>query len=140
MPPPALTRSDIEVIRGKTNRTGRNYGGPPPPYGNNNGRHRGGYSGGYRGNRESYNGRNRDNQRFEPHHNSPHGIPQSGRWQSSAGPAFDVRANSSTAANARHQQGWSDNTNEYNGPGRRAEDFGTRPPYGGGHWHGRDHA
>jgi 5'-3' exoribonuclease 2 len=29
MPAPVLTRSDIEVIRGKTNRSGRSYGGAP---------------------------------------------------------------------------------------------------------------
>ncbi|PHH68339.1 hypothetical protein CDD80_7587 [Ophiocordyceps camponoti-rufipedis] len=30
LPPPVLTRSDIEVIRGRATRHGRNYGGPPP--------------------------------------------------------------------------------------------------------------
>ncbi|KAL7942276.1 exoribonuclease [Trichoderma barbatum] len=141
MPPPALTRSDIEVIRGRTNRgPGRNYGGPPQHYGNNNGgRYRGGYSGGHRDTRDSYNGRNRDNQRFEPQHNAPYGMPQPGRWQPSAGPGFDPRAGPS--ANSRPQQGWSNNRNDYNRQGRRGEDYGTRPPYGGGgHWQGRDHA
>ncbi|RFU76121.1 5 -3 exoribonuclease 2 [Trichoderma arundinaceum] len=137
MPVPALTRSDIEVIRGKTNRTGRNYGGGPPPYGNNNGRHRFGNSGGFRDARESYAGRNRDNQRFEPHHSS-YTMPQSGRWQAPTVPAFDPRASSSTATNMRHQQGWFDNRGEHNAPARRGEDFGARPPYGGGHWHRRD--
>ncbi|KAH6610977.1 5 -3 exoribonuclease 2 [Trichoderma cornu-damae] len=135
MPTPALTRSDIEVIRGKANRTGRNYGGAPPPYGNNNGRHRPGYPGGPRDARESYTGRNRDSQRFEPN-NSPHAMPQSGRWQSPNVPPFAARASASTAA--RYQQGWFDNRGEHNAPGRRGEDFGARPPYGG-HWHGRDY-
>lgn len=29
MPPPALTRSDIEILRSKANRSGRSYGGAP---------------------------------------------------------------------------------------------------------------
>ncbi|UKZ52260.1 5'-3' exoribonuclease 2 [Trichoderma virens] len=120
MPPPALTRSDIEVIRGKTNRPGRNYGGPPQHYGNNNGgRPRGGYSGGYRDTRGSYNGYNRDSQRFEPHHNAPYGMQQPGRWQPSAGPAFDPRAGPPPGTYGRPQQGWSDNRNDYNRQGGR---------------------
>ncbi|KAL6858655.1 exoribonuclease [Trichoderma novae-zelandiae] len=148
MPPPALTRSDIEEIKGKTNRTGRNYGGPPSHYGNNNGRQRGGYSGGYRDTREPYNGRNRDNQRFQPYPNPPYGMPQPppyggpqhGGWQPSNGPAFDPRAGPSAFPNARHQQGWSDGRNEYRGRGRRGQDSGPRPPHRGGHWQGRDYA
>ncbi|KAL7930943.1 exoribonuclease [Trichoderma chlorosporum] len=142
MPPPALTRSDIEVIRGRSNRPGRgNYGGPPQHYGNNNGgRHRGGYSGGYRDSRDSYNGHNRDNQRFESHHNAPYGSSQHGRWQPSGGPAFDPRAGPPPAAYNRPQQGWSDNRNDYNRQRGRGGNYGTRPPRGGGHWHGRDYA
>lgn len=139
MPPPALTRSDIEVIRGKTNRPGRNYGGGPPHYGNNNygnnnGRPRFGNSGGYRDSRDSYGGRNRDNQRFEPY-NAPPAMQQPGRWQPPAAP-FDPRAGPPAAANMRHQPGRYDNRGGYNAPGRRGEDSGPRPPYGG-HWQQR---
>ncbi|KAL7954277.1 exoribonuclease [Trichoderma compactum] len=148
MPSPALTRSDIEVIRGKTNRPGRNYGGPPQHYGNNNGgRHRGGYSGGYRDSRDSYNGHSGDNQRFEPHYNAPYGMPQPGRWQPSAGPAFDPRAGPPPGTYAQPQQGWSDNRNDYNRQGNdynrqggRGGNYGTRPHYGGGQRRGRDYA
>ncbi|KAK0765256.1 hypothetical protein N5P37_001182 [Trichoderma harzianum] len=170
MPPPALTRSDIEVIRGKTNnRGGRNYGGPPQHYGNNNGGwYRGGYSGGYRDTRDSYNGHNRDNQRFEPQYNAPYGMPQPGRWQPSGGPSFDPRAGPPPGTYAQPQQGWSDNRNDYNRQGNdynrqgndynrqgndynrqgndynrqggRGGNYGNRPHYGGGQRRGRDYA
>ncbi|KAK4071282.1 uncharacterized protein Triagg1_6313 [Trichoderma aggressivum f. europaeum] len=148
MPPPALTRSDIEVIRGKTNRPGRNYGGHPQHYGNNNG--------------------GRDNQRFEPHSNAPYGMPQAGRWQPSGGPSFDPRAGPPPGTYAQPQQGWSDNRNDYNRQGNdynrqgndynrqgndynrqgndynrqggRGGNYGTRPHYGGGQRRGRDYA
>ncbi|KAL7807700.1 exoribonuclease [Trichoderma gracile] len=170
MPPPALTRSDIEEIRGKSNRGGRNYG---RPYGNNNGRQRGGYSGGYRDNQQPYNGRDRDNQRFQQYppnppygmpqqppygmppqppfgmppqppygmpQQPPFGVPQHGGWQPSTGPAFDGRGGPSSFPNARHQQGRSDGRNEYRGRGRGGYNSGPRPPYRGGHWQGRDRA
>src|SRR5687767_5318955 len=63
-PPPALNSSDIEIIRGKSNRGGRSHGGAPLGRYDNVGRHqpinygpdsRGG-RGGYGGGRGSYNG------------------------------------------------------------------------------------
>ncbi|KAL6887817.1 exoribonuclease [Trichoderma evansii] len=141
MPVPVLTRSDIEILRGRGNRGGRNnYGGS---YRNNNGRNGPGYAGGYRDSRGSHTGHYRDNQRFESH-NSHHGMQQHGRWQPPAGPAFDPRASSFAAPNAQHQsqhqsqQGWYGNRPEYSHQGRHGGDSGARPPYGN-HWHGRGH-
>ena len=57
LPTPALNRSDIEIMKGRSRRGGRNFGGaplgrsdqPPVHYGPNGQSQRGGYRGGYRG-------------------------------------------------------------------------------------------
>ena len=89
-PTSALTRSDIETIRGKSNRGGRSHGGAPLGRYDNNGRHHpvnygpdsrggrgGGGRGGYGGGRGSYNGGGRGG--YNAHHQGPppiqHGPP-----------------------------------------------------------------